>query len=259
MRSNDLSNLRGMILPVLTGITSGMIGLLFSCSEVNETRYVIERGEVIVDGLADDWEQIEGNLVDSRGHLWIGQDMIPENWKGKDDLSFQWRSCHSRNRLYFLFEVLDDSLVEPAGQPNSFLNDCIEIMLDPDNIKGPRFTDTGQGKHLHGYEMHFLPASPNHVFLNDSLAPMYPMELAQDSLFISLWKGEIASTRQPGGYILEIGFEVPGFDISPGRIIGLDVNVCDDDGKGRKSLMIWSGTEKEFWLTMDEYPGVVLE
>ena len=44
--------------------------------------------------------------------------------------------------------------------------------------------------------------------------------------------------------------------ISSGHIVGLDVDVCYDDGQGGKSLMIWSGTEKEFWLTMNEYPMI---
>jgi len=135
--------------------------------------------------------------------------------------------------MFFLFKVRDDTLVEPAAQPNSFLNDCIEIILDYKNQQGPRFTETEQGKVLHGYEMHFLPAAPIHVFVDDAKAPLYPLEMAQDSLFRTEWKGEIARTRNPGSYTVEIGFEVPGFTISPGRMIGMDVNVCDDDGEGR--------------------------
>lgn len=96
---------------------------------------------------------------------------------------------------------------------------------------------------MHGYELHFLPAAPNHVFLNDSIAPMYPMKLAQDSLFKSKWKGEIACSKTATGYILEIGFNIPGITISRGMIMGMDVGVNDDDGNGRKNLMMWSGTE----------------
>lgn len=46
-----------------------------------------------------------------------------------------------------------------------------------------------------------------------------------------------------------IGFEVPGLNIEPGLEIALDVAVCDDDGKGRKSLLIWSGVNNEYWLS----------
>ena len=215
--------------------------------------------EVHVDGNIDEWEYIPGNMVDNPDQLWIGQDLVEDSWEGKDDLSFEWKACRNKNRMFFLFVVRDNVLVEPAMQANSFLNDCIEIMLDPENRGGPRFTVTDQGKILHGYEMHFLPAEPNHVFLNDSLAPMYPMESAQDSLFRIKWKGEIVKKDCAEGYVVEIGFEIPGFQIANGTILGMDVDVCDDDGDGRKNLMIWSGTDKEFWLNMNEYPKVMCQ
>ena len=44
-----------------------------------------------------------------------------------------------------------------------------------------------------------------------------------------------------------------------GQVMGLDVAVCDDDGEGRKSLMIWSGTKSEYWLNMDEYPKFIIQ
>ena len=47
--------------------------------------------------------------------------------------------------------------------------------------------------------------------------------------------------------------------ISTGVIVGMDVDVRDDDGEGRKSLMIWSGVNNEFWLTMDKYPKVIFK
>ena len=232
---------------------------IFSCTSFKKAKYIISKQEVVVDGTDDEWDHIEGNLVDDPDQLWIGQDLVAENWTGRNDLWFEWKASWYDNKIYFLFLVQDDILVEPATQPNSFLNDCIEIMLDTKNTEGPRFTETGKGRVLHGYEMHFLPAAPNHVFLNDSLAPMYPLEMSQDSLFKTKWKGEIACTNKPGTYIVEIGFEVPDLIISPGVIVGMDVDVCDDDGEGRKSLMIWSGVDNEFWLTMDKYPKVIFK
>ena len=240
-------------------LLTGLIFILYSCYPGADIQYVIRQMDVTVDGKADEWAKIEGNHVDDPDQLWIGQDLVSENWMGKTDLSFLWKACWSGNKIFFLFEVKDDVLTEPATQPNSFLNDCIEIMLDPENIEGPRFTDTGHGKILHGYELHFLPAAPNHVFLNDSIAPMYPLCMAQDSLFKTKWMGEIACLKSKGGYTVEIGFVVPGLSLSPDLIVGMDVDVCDDDGAGRKSLMIWSGVNNEFWLSMDKYPKVAFK
>lgn len=240
-----------------------VIILSFSCSSEKKTKegyiYIIQNQSINVDGNLDDWIDIKGNKVENSDRLWIGQGLKVENWNGKKDLSFEWKSCWSEDMLYFLFDVQDNILVEPALQPNSFLNDCIEIMLDPKNVRGPRFTVENVTKNLIGYEMHFLPAVPNHVFLNDSMAPMYHLELEQDSLFESKWNGLISCSKKGKGYILEIGFKVPDLKIVPGLMLGLDVAVCDDDGAGRKSLMIWSGTKSEFWLNMDEYPKVIFK
>jgi hypothetical protein len=232
-------------------------GIISSCASRQDNRYVIHQQAVIVDGIADEWENIQGNTVDKAEQLWIGQGMLAEYWKGKEDLSFHWKACREDNKIYFLFDVNDDVLVEPPGQPNSWLNDCVEIVLDPRNQRGPRFIEDEQGKELFGYEMHFMPSSPNHVFVNDALSPLYPVEMAQDSLFKTRWDGEIATSKSQGSYIMEIGFEVPGLSIYPGLEIGIDVVVCDDDGEGRKSLLIWSGVKNEYWLTMDDYPRVI--
>ena len=222
-----------------------------------ENRHVIQKQDIIVDGHANDWENVSGIIVDRVDQLWVGQGMLAEYWNGPEDLSFHWKASRKENMIYFLFEVKDDTLVQPPGQPNSWLNDCIEIVIDPKNQGGPRFIEDEQGKELFGYEMHFMPSSPNHVFVNDALAPLYPVEMAQDSLFRTEWKGQIATTKSQGSYITEIGFAVPGLVIEPGLEIGLDVVVCDDDGEGRKSLLIWSGAKNEYWLTMDDYPKIV--
>ncbi|RKX36621.1 MAG: hypothetical protein DRP64_18355, partial [Verrucomicrobia bacterium] len=164
----------------------------------------------------------------------------------------------SGNTLYFLFEVTDDIVVDPARQPNSFLNDCIEILLDPQNQGGPRFDETTGQKTLHGYEMHFLPSEGQPVFVNDALSPMYPMDNPQNELFREEWAGQTAARKTESGYIMEIAFSIPGVELESGMIMGMDTDTCDDDGQGRKSLQIWTGKQVEFWLTMDHYGKVTL-
>ena len=233
--------------------------IIFNSCSTEEDSYTIKKSEIFVDGDMSDWKNIEGFEVGDTSKLWIGQGMIKENWKGKTDLSFDWKAAYWANKIYFLFNVTDDNFVDPAKQPLSYLNDVIEIMIDPKNSKGDRFTVSDEGKKLYGYEMHFLPSQGNEVFIDDSLIPEYAMNLSQDSLFENAWNGEIETLKTEDGYILELGFEIPGFEIKPGAVIGLDVDVCDDDGDGRKSLLIWSGENNEFWLTMDKYPSVSFE
>ena len=233
--------------------------LLMSCNKHDDVQYRIVKSEISVDAKTDDWKNIKSISVGDTSKLWVGQGMVVENWKGKEDLSFTWKSAYNNNKIYFLFDVNDDILIDPAQQPMSFLNDVIEIMLDPRNEKGDRFNIIDGNKKLNGYEMHFLPSSGNEVFIDDSLIPEYRMNLSQKELFVTKWKGEIASAKRDGGYILELGFEIPDLEILPGKKIGLDVDVCDDDGDGRKSLLIWSGENNEFWITMEKYPTVIFE
>jgi len=221
-------------------------------------RYAVKRRAITIDGNASDWEGIPAEKVAGPGHLWFGQGMTRWKWRGDEDLSFSWRAAWNGGKLYFLFDVTDDKLIDPPRQPNSFLNDCIEILLDPGNRGGRRFLEEGGKKVLRGYEMHFLPSSPPLVFLDDALSPMYPISAPQNDLFAGKWRGEIAVKKREGGYVVELGFSVPGMKLVAGKEFGLDLDVCDDDGGGRKALQLWSGLQVEFWITMDHYGKAVL-
>ena len=213
----------------------------------------ILRREILVDGDVSDWDGIVAHVVTGEKNLWIGQGMTRKKWQGDQDLSFRWRSAWNENRLYFLFEVTDDKHIDPPQQPNSFLNDCIEILLDHRNRDGLRVVEDNNIKTLRGYEMHFLPSSPPQVFLDDALSPMYPMDKPQNELFENSWQGEVSVRKISGGYIMEIGFSIPGINLERDLELGMDVAVCDDDGNGRKALQIWTGKQVDFWITMDYY------
>ena len=69
--------------------------------------------------------------------------------------------------------------------PIAGFNDYVENCVDPANSKGAR-KDTTNGKiRFRGYEMHFLPSQPAHVFLHDDQP--YLISHNQDMEFISLW------------------------------------------------------------------------
>ncbi len=208
---------------------------------------------IVVDGRLDDWQDIAVADVSGAEHLWFGQGMTPQKWQGNRDLSYRWRSAWFDNRLYFLFEVTDETVLDVPSQPNSFLNDCIEILLDPQDRGGRRFLEDGAQKVLRGYEMHFLPGSTPLVFVDDRLSPLYPLDKPQNELFISQWRGEVKVTRTSSGYVMEIGFAVPGVQLDKGMQLGIDTDVCDDDGQGRESLLLWTGRQVDFWITMDHY------
>ncbi len=221
--------------------------------ETARPRYDAPQRKIVVDGNTDDWQGSQEAQVAGPDHLWFGQGMTPDKWHGNQDLSYRWRAAWFGNKLYFLFEVTDDKLIDPPTQPNSFLNDCIEILLDHQNRGGERFVERDGRKTLRGFEMHFLPSSPPLVFVDDSLSPMYPLEKPQNDLFEKDWSGEIKVKTTPHGYIAEIGFAIPGVTLAKDMELGIDTDVCDDDGGGRKSLQLWTGRQVDFWLTMDHY------
>ena len=60
------------------------------------------------------------------------------------------------------------------------------------------------------------------------------------------WAGTAGSRRTARGYVVEVGFRVPGVPLRAGKTMGVEIGVCDDDGKGRESIMMWTGDQERF-------------
>lgn len=215
-----------------------------------QTYSAIEKN-IIVDADTSDWYGITSEVVKEKSHLWIGQGMESNNWLGAHDLSFAWRSVWKENKVYFLFVVNDDK-ISPFDRPNTWLNDCIEICIDPKLRRGIR-KDTIAGETvLNGYEMHFLPMQPPHAFLQDD-GSIYFVANPQDTDFKTFWNGEIAVVYTATGYILELAFSIPEVTLNKSAAVGLEIAVCDDDGASRKNLLTWTGIQNDYWIKMDKY------
>jgi len=220
--------------------------------------------KIVVDGDLKDWAGIAPNVVRGREHLWFGQGMTPEQWTGDDDLSYQWRGAWFGDQLYFAIEVTDDRLLEPS-QASSFFCDCVGIYLDYNNQGGRRVKVLDgredwfakcDPRELMGYELHFLPTDPARVYLDH--ADKYALDKPQTDRFKRDWNGNAAFRKTARGYVIEVGFRVPGVPLQAGKTMGVEIGVCDDDGKGRESIMMWTGTKSDFWVTMDEYGKATL-
>ena len=242
----------------------GTLGMVASNLAAESPRCDFPERHIVVDGDTADWKQLAPNVVQGRDHLWYGQGMTPEKWHDNADLSYQWRGAWSGHQLYFLFEVSDDQVLE-SNQPSSYLCDCIENYLDYANRGGQRvvvldgradwFTKCDP-QELKGYELHFLPSEPPCVYLDHT--HKYALNQPHTERFRRQWNGEAVTKRTATGYITEIGFTVPGVVLQPGQILGVETGVCDDDGQGRESIMMWTGTKADFWLSMNEYGKVTL-
>jgi hypothetical protein len=247
------------ILTICTGLLVAALPARADQSAPGKPRADFPRREITVDGDLKDWSSIAPNVVKGRRHLWFGQGMTPEKWTGNDDLGYQWRGAWFGDHLYFLVEVTDDRL-EIARQPYSYLCDCVEIYLDYHHQGGRRvriadgrsdwFEKCDPGE-LAGYELHFLPSEPPRVYLDHT--HKYAVDKPQTARFQRDWAGNVVYSRTSTGYLFEIGFRVPGVAMQPGKTLGVEIGVCDDDGNSRESIMMWTGTKSDFWITMEDY------
>jgi hypothetical protein len=213
--------------------------------------------KINVDADTSDWIGITPETVNQISHLWLGQGMYEEYWKGPYDHSFTWRAAWNGNKLYFLYVVTDDK-ISPFDHPETWLNDCIEICLDPELTHGVRKSNINGTTKLAGYETHFLPMQPPHAFLHDENL-IYNIAKPQDDDFRTLWNGEMAVSYTKTGYIFELAFSIPGKSLQKNSIIGLETAVCDDDGNSRKSLLTWTGIQTDYWISMDNYGVLTLQ
>ena len=247
---------------------SVLLSLLVFCtcgSDQQKEALHIPHLNITVDGNTGDWNSAPLFQMDSKDHLWIGEGLPEGRWTGKKDLSVSVRIAWSGQKLYFLFEVTDDTLSR-FDREFTWENDCIEIHLDPENREGERIRGITEGDPLearigrenYGYEMHFLPAQPPKVFVDDTRGVFYT-DSTQNRYFQRAWNGEVSARDTEDGYLVEIGFDPPGSDLSRDKIIGMDIGICDDDGMGRKSLMVWSRFNGPFWITMDHFKKLRLQ
>jgi len=205
--------------------------------------------EVKVDGKLDDWDGVEAQSVKGRDSLFRSISMPMEKWRDDRDLSFTWRAAWKGNKLYFLLEVTDDKVLEPTHEL-SFKNDCIEIFLDHRHQKGLRI---GADREVRGYEIHFLSFKSARVYLND-----FKLAEPANEAFSRDWAGEVVLERTDVGYLAEIAFTVPETPLKAGQTMGIELAVCDDDGSGRESQLLWTGKQVKYWRSMDDYGELVL-
>lgn len=86
-------------------------------NEINHNFKVVQKA-ITVDADTSDWKNLKAENVNLKDHLWIGQGLITENWQGPADLRFRWRAAYNKSKLYFLFEVADDT-IGPFNRPNT--------------------------------------------------------------------------------------------------------------------------------------------
>lgn len=205
----------------------------------------------VTDGLDADWDNTQACLVNGQERLWLGENTVAEGWHGNDDLSYRWKAAWYGDKLHFLFVISDEHVMWIPMQAQAFLNDCILLYLDPRNVRGPRVSQDAGREAVNGYELLFVPCNPPRVYLNAKDG--YSTDRPQNAQFAAEWAGKIDTRAFANGYVIEVEFAIPGVHPAAGSVLGVQTAVCDDDGVGRESVMIWPGTAGEFRTSMDDY------
>jgi endoglucanase len=132
-----------------------------------------------------------------------------------DDLAARWALRWDENGLHGRLEITDPVLRNQDGRPSH--NDGVEIFLDPDDAKA-------LGYEADDVQIRIIRAGP-----------------------VSAERGTMpdgfSSTQQevPGGY--RIDFTLPlDAAAAPGRFIGIDVHVIDNDNDRREHEIGWAAT-----------------
>ncbi|MEO1202478.1 MAG: sugar-binding protein [Pseudomonadota bacterium] len=197
------------------------------------SRYVAPYAAVapVIDGIADDaaWQHAEWRSIDQ---VWLGPEMQPGDFAGR------FKVVWTEDRLYLLGEFTDDILFDSHRHPleQYWDDDCWEIFLDEDHSAG------------------------NHQFNHNAFA--YHMSL--DNRAIDIGTDERARDyshhvdsrwRQEGDKLIwELAIDVytdayeddgdsnEPISLEQGKVMGLMVAYCDNDGSELRENFIGSET-----------------
>lgn len=200
----------------------------------------------IIDGEADEscWEQAIWAPME---HLWLGVEPSAEDFSGRYKISW------TPEKLYFLVEIVDDSVSDVYEGPfnNYYKDDCLEFFIDEDHSGG-----------VHTYNFN---AFAYHVALDFNVIDLVSggtSGLLNDYLDIQRIDEGNTSTWEVAMDIYDDKFDYVGQNepvvLSAGKLIGYALAYCDNDGGNDRESFIGSifiqGTNKNVaWEDADVF------
>jgi hypothetical protein len=181
---------------------------------------ILQAGQApAIDGNVDEvWNTVAAQTIDHVAYA-------PAS--SQADLSADFKTMYDKEALYFLVNVTDDQLVSDSVE--SWLDDGVEIFIDADNSKSNVYGDND-------YQFHFDW---------DSTAPTLGESHHNQTAGV-----QYAFARRDNGYRLEVKlpWSTLGVTPAPGKRIGLDVQVNDDDDGGdRDTKLMWHAQRDTAW------------
>lgn len=225
-----------------------------SAHEEARTEYAAPKSAqaLTVDGVADEaiWQEAKWQDIANR---WLGPEYSAEDFQGR------YKVVWTTNKIYLLGEFVDDILIDTHRDPlvQYWDDDCLEIFLDEDFSGG------------------------DHQFNHNAFA--YHMSL--DNQAIDIGTGKVARSyshhvesrwKQQGGKIIwELAIDIYAADyqddsdsntplsLSAGKILGLMVAYCDNDGSELRENFIGSeavpsGPKDRGWIDAGLFGALVL-
>ena len=207
----------------------------------------------VIDGLADDaaWQQAGWREIDQR---WLG----PEY--GAADFQGRFKAVWTPERIYLLVEVVDDILIDSHRDPlvQYWDDDCLEIFLDE---------DFSGGDHQYNHN-----AFAYHLSLDNQA-----IDIGTDKAARSYSHHVQSRWRQQGDKLVwEVAIDVYSdtyrddapdnrpVQLSAGKVLGLLVAYCDNDGSELRenfigSEAVASGPKDRAWIDAGIFGKLVLD
>ena len=205
-----------------------------------------------IDGVADEaiWAQARWQELTQR---WLGPEYTPEDFQGR------YKVVWTTDRIYLLAEITDDILIDTHRDPlvQYWDDDCLEIFLDE---------DFSGGEHQYNHNAFAYHMSLDNQAIDigtDQQARSYSHHVTsrwQQQGDIIVW--ELAIDIYTDAYEDDSDTNQP-ISLSAGKVMGLMVAYCDNDGSELRenfigSEMVAEGPKDRGWIDAGLFGSLVL-
>ena len=188
---------------------------------VTKPLQAIEKGSVVIDGVADD-------------EAWLKVESIPLTINLGADVTATAKLLWDEEYLYVLMNVADDVLNKDASQAHE--QDSIEVFIDENNAKSGSYQEDDKQ-----YRINYL----NERSFNGTKCV--------DANVLS----EAVLTEE--GYMVEAAFKWTDIEAKAGTQIGLELQVNDANANGRRSgTLSWADKSGNGWSSTEVFGTAVL-
>jgi len=205
-----------------------------------------------IDGIPDEavwrdapWQELS--------HRWLGPEYSAADFQGR------YKVVWTPYRIYILAEIVDDVLIDTHRDPlvQYWDDDCLEIFVDED-FSG------GDHQYNHNAFAYHLSLDNRAIDIGTDRRPRDYSHHVE-----SRWKQsgdkviwEVAVSVYPDGYVDGDGNNQPSV-LHPGKIIGLMVAYCDNDGSDLRENFIGSesvpsGPRDRGWIDAGLFGSLIL-